>query len=255
MSVSGVNESVRPVSTARTQLFCLWTVPVFGIALLIAFVMFPGFFPPMSPNLSAAEVAEFYRNHLPEIRFSMVTFNLFGVMLAPFFAVTVVQMMRMATPSKVLAFSYLTATASGATVFALSDIFWLLAAFRPERNPELILLLNDMAWIVFVAPVGMIVVQNLCLAFAVYLDSRERPVFPRWVAPFSLVVAAAITPAAGAAVTRTGPFAWDGVLSFWLKFGALALFVGVMFFVLRTAINRQVTEENAAGETAVEAVR
>jgi hypothetical protein len=234
-------------------LICLWTVPVIGLALLIAFVVFPGFFPPMSPNMSADEVARFYRDHLAEMRFSMVTFNLFGVMLAPFFALIVAQMMQMATPSKVLGFCYLTAAASGATIFALADIFWLLAAFRPERNPDLILLLNDMAWIIFVAPVGMIVVQNLCLALAVSLDARERPVFPRWVAPFSLLVAAAITPAAFAAVVRTGPLAWNGAVSFWLRFGALAVYVGVMFFVLRRAITEQVADDES--EVPVEALR
>jgi hypothetical protein len=246
-----VEGPARPGSVARTQLLCLWTVPFFGCALVIASLVFPGFFPPMSPQMSAQEVADFYQQHIPEIRFSMVVFNLFGVMLAPFFAVTAVQMMRMATPSKVLGIAYMTATASGATVFALADIFFLLAAFRPERDPNLIMLLNDLAWIVLVAPVGMIFVQNLCLALAVYLDARDRPVMPRWVAGFSLVIAAAIAPAAGAAVTTTGPFAWDGVLAFWLRFGALAVFIAVMFVVLRRAINDQVADETAEADRAV----
>ncbi|MCF6389478.1 hypothetical protein L2K20_21095 [Mycobacterium sp. MBM] len=213
-----------------------------GAFLLIAFLMFPGFFPPMSPQLSAAQVAEFYRDHAASVRFSMVTFNILGVMLLPLYAVTVVQMQRMTTPSKVLSYCYLTAAASGATIFAMADIMWLLAAFRPDRDPELIQLLNDMAWMIFIAPVGMIFVQNLCLAFAVFLDSRERPVLPRWVAPFSVLVAAAIAPAAGAAVVTTGPFAWDGVLSFWLRLGAMSIFLAVMFLVLRRAVLRQADE-------------
>ena len=31
----------------------LWTVPIFGGVLLIAFSAFPGFFPPMSPDMTA----------------------------------------------------------------------------------------------------------------------------------------------------------------------------------------------------------
>ncbi len=124
----------------------------------------------------------------------------------------------------------------------MADIMWLLAAFRPNRSPELIQLLNDMAWMIFIAPVGMIFVQNLCLAFAVFLDSGQRPVLPRWVAPFSLVIAAAIAPAAGAATVTTGPFAWNGAVSFWLRLVALSLDVTVMFFVLRTAVMRQARE-------------
>jgi hypothetical protein len=92
----------------RAQLLCLWSVPVFGAALVVAFLAFPGFFPPMSPQMTADQVASFYGQHTAMIRFSMIVFNLCGIMLAPFFAVIVVQVMRMRTPSHVLAFCYLT---------------------------------------------------------------------------------------------------------------------------------------------------
>jgi hypothetical protein len=230
----------------RSQRISLWITPFFGAILLLAFAAFPGFFPPMSPELTADEVAAFYQQNTTMIRFSMITFNLCAIMLVPFFMVIVVQIKRMALPSHVLAYSYLAAAATGATLFAIADIFWLIAAYRPARDPQLILLLNDLAWLVFVAPVGMIVVMNLCLALAVYLDARPQPIFPRWVAPFNLVTAAAMTPAVCAVVFKTGPLAWNGAVSFWLRLGAFVLYIAVMFFVLRTAVSRQATEE--AGE-------
>jgi hypothetical protein len=101
------------------------------------------------------------------------------------------------------------------------------------------MLLNDLAWIVFIAPVGMVVSQFVLLALAVYFDDRADPVFPRWVGHYALATAVAMVPAAGAAVFRTGPLAWDGLLSFWLRNGAFAAFVLVMFFVLRAALHRQ----------------
>ena len=55
-----------------------------------------------------------------------------------------------------------------------------------------------------------------------------------------------MAPAVGAAIFRTGPLAWDGVVSFWLRNGAFALFVVVMFFVLRAALHRQAVEEGVA---------
>lgn len=225
------------------QSISLWLAAFFGAILLAAFLMFPGFFPPMSPNMSPARVAHFYATHTTSIRASMILFNFCGIMLVPFFMVIVYQMKRMATPTQVLAYGYLSAAASGATLFAISDLFWLIAAFRPERDPQQIQLLNDMAWMVFVAPVGMIVAQNLCLALGVYLDARPRPVFPRWVGHFSLLTAAAMAPAAAAAAVRTGPLAWNGAISFWLRIGAYAAFLVVMFFVLRSAIRREAEED------------
>ena len=40
----------------------LWTLPAAGLIWLAAFFLFPGFLPPMSPSLSAEQVAAFYRD-------------------------------------------------------------------------------------------------------------------------------------------------------------------------------------------------
>src|SRR6478736_590475 len=246
MQILAEAEDLPKTANIKTQLISLWTVPVFGVVYVIAFIAFPGFLPPMSPGLTAEQVATFYQEHTAAIRFSMVTYDLLGVMLIPFFMVIVVQMKRMTTQSHVFAYCYLTAAVSGATIFALANIFYLVAAFRPDRNPELTMLLNDMAWITFIAPVGMIVGQNLLLGLAVYFDKGPNPVFPRWVGHFSVATALAIAPAAMAAIVKTGPLAWDGLLSFWLRNGAYAAFLIVMFFVVRAALQRQAVEEGVA---------
>jgi hypothetical protein len=162
----------------------------------------------MSPELTAEQVVDFYVRNAAMVRFSMITFNLCAIMLVPFFMTIVVQIKRMALPSHLLAYCYLCGIAGGATLFAIADIFWLIAAFRPDRNPQLIQLLNDMAWLVFTAPVGM-VVANLCLALAVFLDAGVAPIFPRWVAYVNVATAAAMTPAACAVIFRTGR--WHGM--------------------------------------------
>ncbi|MGW5381576.1 hypothetical protein [Nocardia sp. NPDC003963] len=241
-------EPVAPTSTTdiRIQSICAWTGPITGLILVVAFLAFPGFRPPMSPDMSADQVAAFYRDNRALIGFSMITFNLCGIMLVPFFTVIVVQMKRMVTQSHVLAYCYLTATVSGATIFALADICFLVAAFRPERDPELILLLNDMAWIILIAPVGILVAQNLLLAAAVYFDSGPRPVFPRWVGHYAVLTAVAMAPAVGAAVTTNGPLAWDGAVSFWLRNSAFALFILVMFVVLRATLREQAAARSVA---------
>ena len=188
----GPPDTVRaPNNSIDSQRISLWITPVVAAVFLVAFVAFPGFRPPMSPDMSAAQVAAFFREHTTMIRFSMITYDLFGVLLVPFFALIVVQMKRMATPSHVFAYSYLSAVATGATLFAIADLCWLVAAFRPDRSPDLVQLLNDLAWIIFTAPVGMFVAGNIVLALAIYLDARPIPVFPRWIGHFNIVIAAA----------------------------------------------------------------
>jgi hypothetical protein len=231
---SGAGEP--PATTLNAESLSLWIALFFGGVLLVAFLLFPGFFPPMSPNMSATQVAAFYAHHTARIRASMVIFNLCSVMLLPFFMVIVHQMKRMATPTPVLAYCYLSAATTGATLFAIADLFWLIAAFRPDRDPQLILLLNDLAWITFTAPVGMVVAASLCLALAIYLDAQSKPILPRWVGHFSIAVAVVTAPSAWAAVAHSGPLAWNGLVSFWLRIAAFAAFLVVMFVVLQAAI-------------------
>ncbi|WP_063002649.1 hypothetical protein [Nocardia mikamii] len=237
------NEDPVVSTNLRAQQAILWSTPVIALALLVLFAAFPGFFPPMSPNMTAAQVAQFYADNTALIRFSQVGFNLFGVLIVPFFVLIMGRMTRMGGQSHIFAFSYLGAIVAGVTLFALSNIVFGVAAFRPDRGPELVQTLNDLAWILFIAPIGMLVAQFVLLALAVHFDDGEQPVFPKWVAAYSLITAVAMAPSAGAAVFRDGPLAWDGFISFWLRNSAFAAFVVVMFFVVRAALQREARDE------------
>ncbi|RDH77161.1 hypothetical protein DVS77_17180 [Mycolicibacterium moriokaense] len=251
--LSGV-EDIPRTSNVRTQSIALWVTGVSLVVLLIAYAAFPGFWPPMSPRTPAADVAAFYRDNTAWIRLSMVTFNLFGVMFLPLFCVVVVQMKRMTTQSQVFAYCYLSATVSGSTIFALASVFFATAAFRPDRDADLTQVLNDLGWIVFVAPVGMALAQNLMLALAIYHDTAaERvaePVFPRWVGHFSVFVMVAMAPSAASVMFDSGPLAWNGLVSFWLRNVAFLLFVVVMLAMCRRAIRRQAVDEGLLEEPA-----
>jgi len=130
----------------------------------------------------------------------------------------------------------------------VADLFWLLAAFRPEREPALTQLFNDIAWVTFTGQVGFLIAACVFLALAIYLDRQPRPVFEAWVAHFNLVIAVALAPAAFVAVTLTGPLAWDGLLSFWVRNGAVALWLAVMVVVLGRNLYRQRREEEFSEE-------
>lgn len=235
-----------PASTDG-ELLLLWSLPVVAIIWAAAFVAFPGFIHPMSPAWSADQTAAFYRDpeNLPRIRYSMIVFNWFGVALIPMLAMIAMQIRRMAHRTPILTYCFIGCIAGGPTLFCMADLFWLLAAFRPDRDPALIQLFNDMAWITFTAQVGFLVAQSVFLALAVYFDRQPEPVFRPWVGHFNLLVAAALTPAAFTALAMQGPIAWDGLLSFWVKNGAIALWIVVMTLVLAQTVYRQRREAEA----------
>jgi len=233
---------------ADGEVILLWTLPVLGAIWVCVFLLFPGFVQPMSPTLSAEEVAAFYRDpeNLPRIRYSMIVFNWFAVGLVPILALIVLQMRRMAHRTPIFPYGIIACAAGGPTIFLMASLFWLLAAFRPERDPELILLFNDMAWVTFSSQVGFLIAQSVLVALAIFLDRQARPVFRPWVAHFNLLVAAALVPACFTGLALEGPIAWNGLLTFWVRNVAVGLWIVVMGLVLARQILRQRDEECAA---------
>jgi hypothetical protein len=228
------------------ELILFWTLPAVAIIWISAFFLFPGFIHPMSPTMSAEEVAAFYRDNLSRVRYSMILFNWVGVGLIPILMLLAVQMRRMAHRTPIFSYSMLACAACGPAIFLLANVFWLLAAWRPERAPELTQMFNDLAWVTFATLVPYLIGQCVLLAVAIYWDRQSRPVFKRWVAHFNLLVAASLAPAAFTGLALEGPMAWNGLLPFWVKNIAIAIWIVVMGVVIGQTIRRQRAAEGVA---------
>lgn len=228
------------------ELILFWVLPVLAVIWVSAFFLFPGFVHPMSPTMSADDVAAFYRDETARIRYSMILFNWFGVGLIPTVILVAMQVRRMAHRTPILSYSLIACAGGPPCLFLIANMFWLLGSFRPERAPELTLLLNDLAWIAFTILVPFLIAQCLLLALAIYWDRQDQPVFKPWVAHFNVLVAVAMAPAAFTALSFTGPIAWDGLLSFWVKNIAIAVWIVVMGVVLGRTIRRRRAEELVA---------
>ena len=226
---------MRPMAGER---IILWALPASAVTWIAAFLLFPGFVPPMSPNATAGQVAAFFQHHTDRVRASMIIFNWFCVALIPLLMLIVEQMRAMAHRTPVMRYCVIGVAGAAPIAFLTSTVFWLLAAFQPDRAPALTLLLNDLAWITFTCGVPFLVAQSLFVAVAVLLDQQPEPVFPRWVAGFNLLVAVALVPAGFAGLAHYGPFAWNGFLSFWLKNLAIAMWIIVMAMVVGRNVTR-----------------
>jgi hypothetical protein len=218
-----------------------WTLPAVAVLWIAAFFLFPGFVPPMSPTEPAAKVAAFYSQHTAQVRYSMILFNWFCVALIPILMLVVERMRGMAHRTPILRYCVIGVAGAAPIAFLTATIFWLIAAFRPDRAPELTQLCNDLAWITFTCGVPFLVALCLFLAVAIGFDHQAQPVFPRWVAYFNVAVAVALIPAGFAGIALSGPFAWNGFLSFWVRNVAIAAWIIGMGIVLGRAIERAPT--------------
>jgi hypothetical protein len=94
-----------------------------GIIWISAFFLFPGFVHPMSPTMSAEEVAAFYRDpaNITRIRFSMILFNWFCVCFIPVLMLLVVQMRKMAHRTPIFSYCMLGCAAGGPAIFLIGQ--------------------------------------------------------------------------------------------------------------------------------------
>jgi hypothetical protein len=128
--------------------------------------------------------------------------------------------------------------------FIIPLMIWQTAAYRPEIDPTLIRMLNDLGWIMFVGVISSAVVEFACIGVVILADERDTGVFPRWAGYFNLWVALLVAPAGLVPFFKHGPFAWNGLFSFFLPMVVFAGWVVVMVVVLRRAI---LEEEIEAG--------
>jgi hypothetical protein len=142
----------------------------------------------------------------------------------------------------VLAYAYLGALAVGTIpgcIFAA--ISFLAAVFRPERDPQIIALLYDLALLSFVGSLGCFSTGYLVFAVAIFLDKND--IFPRWLAYVTIWQIVTELLAAPVFVFRRGPFAWNGSISFWMGTAIFAFWQTCVIILLRKAVQRQAPDE------------
>lgn len=226
----------------KSQIIAAWCGPAFMVMLSIGWVMFGGYFPPHSPADSAEQVAAFYQTNILGIRFGLLISMWGTAVLIPFFAVIFVQMARIEGRFPVWSYSQLAAGAGTILTLAFPILFWALTAFRPDRSPELMLLLDDLAWIPFAAMTSPFLLVPVCIAIVGFMDKSEHPIFPRWACYFNLWADFLILPGGLAIFFKTGPFAWNGLFGIWVPFIAFGVWFGVMTYLLIKGIKRQAAE-------------
>jgi hypothetical protein len=126
----------------------------------------------------------------------------------------------------------------------------MVAAYRPHIDPTILRVLADMFWLPWVAAWWSYSAQ-LCVIGVVALRRVGSNPFPRWYGWMCIVVAlVAWTPTTFFAFAKSGPFAWNGVLFWWMAVSAFGYYL-VTFVVLRRAVQQEGTELEGA-ETALE---
>lgn len=175
-----------------------------------------GFIPPLAPSASAAQIAAHYQSHATGIRLGAGLMLMSGMFYAAFTALISGQMRRIPGVHQTVINTQLAAGAFGCLTFLVPAMFFASSVFRPDRAPDLTLLMNDMSWIFLVMPWPPFMVQNFAFAFAILSDKQPITIFPRWLAYLNVWAPIIFTPAIVLPFFKSGPFAWNGIFVFWV---------------------------------------
>lgn len=224
---------------SRIQVACAWGGPATVATALVGWLIARVLPIPPAANDTAAEVLAFYGDHPTATRIGFLLASVGVCFIAPLCAVISVQMLRMEGRVPILSFLQLLLGAVTVVMLLVPMIIMNVAAFRPDRNPEITVALNDMAWLLFLTPIAPFILQNVVIGYAVLEDRTGLQVFPRWIGYANLWIGFLFLPAGLAYFFTSGPFAWHGVFVFWLGLTLYSLWAFVMWWAVRRAVRAE----------------
>jgi hypothetical protein len=237
---------------ARQQLFCAWSIIPFVLVYILGFMVIARFVPPQAPGMTPAELVSFYNQHRMSIRAGQLIGLVASALLLLWAGAISAQMARIELAANKGGFPTWSLVQYGAAVvlqvfFLLCGLIWSIAAYREDLDPQLLRLLNDSGWLIFVMAYPEYLVQLGSIALVGLMDTRAQPLLPRWACFFTLWVAFAGIGGGFATFFKSGPFAWNGLFGFWLPVAFfLVWLVAIMLPFLVRGIRQQLAEEAAA---------
>lgn len=194
------------------QWICFWSIPVFYGLFGLIFVLYGRIMPPPMPSMSEERIIAFMGSS--DLKIAVVLLALSLGMYALNSGLMLTQMKRMVGVSPVLRYAYIGVLGVGGIPGCLvPGYMFALGAFRADYDPSILVMLYDLGFLCFVGSLGCFIIQYLMFAMAIFLDKSQ--LFPKWLGYFTIWAMVTEFVAALVFITLEGPFAWDGLLSFY----------------------------------------
>ncbi|MGV0714580.1 hypothetical protein ABQE93_04135 [Mycolicibacterium sp. XJ662] len=221
------------------QWIAFWSVPFFFTVFGVVFVPLSWMMPPRSPSASQPEILSFMQS--PNLLIACAILILvFG--LAPVANAVYLNQIRRMSVSPVLRYSVLMGSMTGTIVGMLFAMFCFgLGAFRPGYDPAILAMLYDFGYLAFIGSLGCFCIMWMAFGLAIILDQNN--ILPKWLGYYTVWQYVTELMAAPVWIAQSGPFAWNGLVTFYF---AMALYVPwqiIVYFCIYRAIRDQPEDE------------
>ena len=242
-----MNQQVE-LNTTIMKIF-LWSGVVLVGALVFAQGYMMGFVPGPSPAISAEELKAIFVERQDRILLGsllqIITWCFYGT-----WAIPIIIFIRKMERAPVLTYASLVNIGGGWVFFILIPFTWAAIAYRAETLPPYVIqIMNDWVWFDWLYTWPSFAVWNLIIAAAILCDKNVPTIYPRWVGFFNIWVAFLISPAGLIAFFKEGPFAYDGLISFWF---AVVIFFGWIIVMTVVTFQRIAVEEKLQASESIE---
>jgi uncharacterized membrane protein (DUF441 family) len=218
-----------------------WVVPAFYTAFGVIFFALAKVMPPPRPDITTDQIVHFFHAHATTIQigFGILVLIIGGAGVAN--GIVGYHMKRM-TVGSVMAYGYIGAMAVGALPGCLLvAVCFLVAAFRPDRDPQLQVLLYDLGLLSYVGSLGCFSTAYFAFAVAILYDRNQ--IFPKWLAYVSIWQIVTEILAAPVFIFRSGPFAWNGSIAFWMGVVVFGFWLVCVIVFLKKATETEPIDE------------
>ena len=224
----------------------VWSGLILVLMTVVGFGWLMHMVPPPSPAASKQEMLDSVREHQTPI--------LIGAALVTFFwsfwvtwAAPIILYIRRMERVPLLTFASLANVGGGAAVITTIAVAWTVMAFRAE-DATIVQTFNDLGFFLFLYTWPPFGIWMVIIAIAIFRDVNQKQTFPRWVAYYNLYAAIGMAPASLMGLFKTGPFAYNGILAFWVVAVDFFVWMVVMSIVMMKRIARD--EERLRGASA-----
>lgn len=218
--------------SARMQTACA-VAGIAGLVLILAGFVATDLIPPPKANWGAERLADFYASD-PDLKRFGVVLLLFGTAgFAPLVAGMTIAMARGEERPQILAVLQAVLGGVGTVLLVLFAMLLGVAAFRPERSPEITQALHDAGFFMAFLSAVTFTLQAVCIAAAVLADRTAAPLLPRWFGYLNVSVAVLLLPGAVLVLFKTGPLSYHGILGYWIPLVVFAAWMVSMAWAIR----------------------
>jgi len=214
-----------------------WALVVFYQLYGLLFFVITRVQPPPPAWWDAPRIVQWFDDHHHGLLIGFGMVSLITGMLGAVNALLAYSMRRMSV-SPAFAYSYLLIySLSAVPGMLLTCIALMVGAMRPDRDPELISWLYDLAFMAFDGTMGVFLIGSLIWMVAILLDKNR--VFPKWFAYLNLCNALTEVVVSPTWVFKRGVFAWDGAITWWLDMVVFVIYTAVFITLIRKMIARE----------------